>query len=137
MSSLVIDTTLNRFSYSNGDNAMVQSANLADKAKITTLESENEKLQEEVRELTSQNQSLQAQVAKAKGSVNVDISNNTQVAKPRQMSEKTKEFMANNHINYANESVNFSKQNIVAQAGSAVAAQANSSPAAVQRLISS
>jgi len=135
MSSLNIDTTLNKFSYPNNDNTMAQNTNLADKAKITTLESENEKLQEEVRELTSQNQSLQGLVTQARAAVHVDISNNTQVVDSRQMSEKTKEFTLNNHINYENESANFSKQNIIAHSGNIVAAQANSSSTAVQRVI--
>lgn len=116
------------------DNAMANSANAVDKAKVATLETENEKLQEEVKKLTSQNQSLQGQIAQAKAAVKVDISDTTKVVESRELNEKTKEFTANNNINYANESANFSKQNIVAQAGSVVAAQANSSSTAVQRL---
>ena len=48
----------NSFSISYSDNAMAQSANASDKAKVSSLESENEKLQEEVNKLTSDNQSL-------------------------------------------------------------------------------
>lgn len=118
------------------DNAMASSANASDKAKVSALESENERLQEEVQKLTSQNQSLQGQIAQAKSAVNVDISNKNP-AESREVNEKTKEFTANNNINYAKESANFSKQNIVAQAGSVVAAQANSTPSAVQRLTTS
>lgn len=120
------------------DNAMAQSANAADKAKVATLESENEKLEEEVKQLTTQNQSLQGQIAQAKAAVKVDISADAKSAstESRELNEKTKAFTANNNINYANESANFSKQNVTAQAGSAVVAQANSSTAAVQKLTS-
>jgi len=135
MNLSIIGSESSFLSYS--DNAMASSANAVDKAKVATLESENEKLQEEVKELTSQNQSLQGQIAQAKAAIKVDISDNTSVAQSRELNEKTKEFSTTNNINYANESANFSKQNIVAQEGSIVTAQANSSPTAVQRLTSS
>lgn len=117
------------------DNAMAQSAIATDKARISNLESENEKLQEEVRELTNHNQSLQGQIAQAKSAVKVDISNNSEVTESREMSEKTKEFTANNNINYANESANFTKQNVQVQAGSMSSAQANTTPSNVQGLV--
>jgi len=130
----IIGSETSFLSYS--DNAMASSAVATDKAKVASLESENERLQEEVEKLTTQNQALQGQISQAKSAVKVDISSNVKAPESREMSEETKEFTANNNINYANESANFSKQNIIAQAGSVVTAQANTSTESVQQLTS-
>jgi len=134
MNLSIIGSESSFLSYS--DNEMASSAVATDKAKVASLESENERLQEEVEKLTTQNQALQGQIAQAKSAVKVDISSNVKVPESREMSEETKEFTANNNINYANESANFSKQNIIAQAGSVVTAQANTSTESVQQLTS-
>lgn len=107
------------------DNAMSQSANAADKAKVSTLQSENKKLQEEVNKLTTDNQALQTRIAQFKTAAKVDISSEVKGASEpsRELSAQSKEFAATNNINYANDSKNFSSQNVLSQVGSLTAAQ--------------
>lgn len=136
MSSVVIDTSTNRFSYSNNDNAMAQTANAIDKANLTRLKNENQELQEEVNKLTSQNQVLTTQITKFKSAVKVDINSKITPEQNRELSTQTKEVLAKNNINIATDSANFSKQHITNQAGSMVIAQANTSLESVQKYTS-
>lgn len=131
----IINTETNSFAISYSDNAMAQSSNASDKANLSRLKTENEELQEEVNKLTSENQALYGQIAQFKSAANVDISSDAKGAseQSRELSDKTKEVLANNNISIANDSANFSKQHITNQAGSMIVAQANASMGSVQR----
>ena len=133
MSSVVIDTSTNRFSYTNNDNVMAKTANVSDKANLSRLKNENQQLQEEVNKLTSENQALSTQIAKFKSAVNVDISSKIVPEQNRELSRQTKEVLEKNNINLANDSANFTKQHIANQTGSMIIAQANTSSESVQR----
>jgi predicted RNase H-like nuclease (RuvC/YqgF family) len=135
MANVTIDTNADRFTYSNSDNAMAQSANASDKANLSRLKSQNEELQEEVNKLTTENQALYGQIAQFKSAASVDISSEAQSASnsSRELGEKSKEYLAKNNVNIANDSASFSKQSIQAHAGSMVIAQANATTGSVQR----
>lgn len=136
MSSLsIIGSDSSFISYS--DNAMAGISNATDKAKISSLKSENEKLQEELNQLSSENQSLQGQINQFKSASKVEISDTKGASiESREITEKSKEFAVTNNVNYAYESANFSKQSIQSQAGSMLVSQANANSANVQKLVS-
>jgi predicted RNase H-like nuclease (RuvC/YqgF family) len=119
------------------DNAMAHSANASDKAKVSSLESENGKLETEVSKLTSENQSLQTQISQFQSATKVDISSDMKERRDtKEVSDETKQYLSKNNVNMANESANFTKQNIQSQAGSMTLALANPNAGSVQRLVS-
>ncbi|PIF03852.1 MAG: hypothetical protein CSA86_04155 [Arcobacter sp.] len=139
MSMILINTASNSFAYTNSDSVVDNSAATTEKAKVLSLESENEKLHKEVEKLSSENRSLQSQVSKFKSAVKVDISSMFKKTGDveRKLSQTTEEYLSKNNVNMASESANFIKQNVQFQSGSMLMSQANGSTIQAQRLLSS
>jgi flagellin-like hook-associated protein FlgL len=108
-----------------------------DTSRVSQLERENDRLEKQLDQLQNENQSLQSQLSSARTqAVKVEISQTKQENQTdRQALEQTKQFLETNNINIANESKNFDKQNVLSQAGSFVASQANAVPLNAQKLL--
>jgi predicted nuclease with TOPRIM domain len=109
-----------------------------DDQRVSQLETENDRLEKQLDQLQNENQSLQSQLSSARSqAVKVEITQTkAQNQEDRQTLEQTKQFLETNNINIANESKNFDKQNVLSQAGSFVASQANAIPLSAQKLVS-
>lgn len=137
MALAFINTNPVSMGVSYSDNAMADSANASDKAQISGLKAENKTLQDKVIELQAENGSLETQIAQFKSAVQVDISSDTKSVstETRELSDITKQVLATNNVNIANDSKNFSSQTLLSQAGSLAVAQSTNVTSSASQLV--